>query len=55
MSVLLLVPINNRNKTWTPENRPADWKQQMDRWDRFHYVRVADIIAAFALLVAALA
>ncbi|MDH6138093.1 MULTISPECIES: DUF1772 domain-containing protein [Kitasatospora] len=55
MSVLLLVPINNRGKTWTPENRPADWKEQMNRWDRFHYVRVAVIIAAFALLVAALA
>jgi uncharacterized membrane protein len=55
MSILLLVPINNRVKTWTPENRPADWKQQMNRWDRFHYVRVAVIIAAFALLVAALA
>jgi uncharacterized membrane protein len=55
MSILLLVPINNRVKTWTPENRPADWKEQMNRWDRFHYVRVAVIIAAFALLVAALA
>ena len=54
MSLLLLVPINNRNKTWTPENRPADWKQQMKRWERFHYVRVAVIIAAFALLVGAL-
>ncbi|MWA11778.1 DUF1772 domain-containing protein [Streptomyces sp. BA2] len=54
MSILLLVPINNRSKKWTPENRPADWKQQMNRWDRFHYVRVAVIIAAFALLVAAL-
>ncbi|MER6533354.1 DUF1772 domain-containing protein [Streptomyces sp900105755] len=54
MSILLLVPINNRGKTWTPENRPADWKQQMKRWDRLHYVRVAVIIAAFALLVAAL-
>ncbi|MDA3629259.1 DUF1772 domain-containing protein [Saccharopolyspora oryzae] len=55
MSLLLLVPINNRGKTWTPENRPADWKEQMNRWDRYHYVRVAIIIAAFALLVAALA
>ncbi|MFE6154226.1 anthrone oxygenase family protein [Streptomyces sp. NPDC057889] len=55
MSILLLVPINNRGKTWTPENRPADWKEQMNRWDRFHYVRVAVIIAAFALLAAALA
>ncbi|MEH0448382.1 MULTISPECIES: DUF1772 domain-containing protein [unclassified Streptomyces] len=54
MSLLLLVPINNRNKTWTPENRPADWKEQTDRWNRYHYVRVAVLIAAFALLVAAL-
>ena len=54
MSILLLVPINNRVKTWTAGNRPADWKQQLNRWDRFHYVRVAVIVAAFALLAAAL-
>lgn len=54
MSVLLLVPINNRSKTWTPENRPEDWKEQANRWDRFHYARVAVIIAAFALLATAL-
>ncbi|MEU0116920.1 DUF1772 domain-containing protein [Streptomyces bobili] len=54
MSILLLVPINNRNRTWTPENRPADWKQQIQRWERLHHVRVAVIIAAFTLLVAAL-
>jgi uncharacterized membrane protein len=53
MSILLLVPINNLNKTWTPENRPVDWKQQLRRWERFHYIRVAVIIAAFALLVVA--
>ncbi|MBY8883664.1 DUF1772 domain-containing protein [Streptomyces sp. PTM05] len=55
MSLLLLVPINNRNKTWTPETRPADWKQQLNRWERLHYVRVAVLIAAFTLLVTALA
>ena len=47
MSLLLLVPINNRGRTWTPENRPEDWKAQMNRWDRFHYARVAVIVAAF--------
>ncbi|MEU9202176.1 DUF1772 domain-containing protein [Streptomyces sp. NPDC048332] len=55
MSILLLVPINNLNKTWTPENRPADWKEQLHRWNRYHYARVAVIVAAFTLLVAALA
>ncbi|MFB9345871.1 DUF1772 domain-containing protein [Streptomyces heliomycini] len=54
MSILLLVPINDRGKTWTPENRPADWKEQLDRWNRWHYVRVAVIIAAFTLLATAL-
>jgi uncharacterized membrane protein len=54
MSILLLVPINNRNKTWTPQNRPADWKEQLNRWQRWHYLRVAVIIAAFTLLVTAL-
>ncbi|MFI5658450.1 anthrone oxygenase family protein [Streptomyces sp. NPDC051684] len=54
MSILLLVPINNQSKTWTAGNRPADWKEQVHRWDRYHYVRVAVIVAAFAVLVAAL-
>lgn len=54
MSVLLLVPINNRGRTWTEENLPEDWKEQMNRWDRYHYVRVAIIIAAFTVLVTAL-
>ncbi|MBP5895321.1 DUF1772 domain-containing protein [Streptomyces scabiei] len=54
MSVLLLVPINDRSKTWTPENRPADWKQQANRWDRLHHVRVGVIVAALTALVAAL-
>ncbi|MFG2534463.1 anthrone oxygenase family protein [Streptomyces sp. NPDC048511] len=54
MSILLLVPINNRNKTWTPENRPADWQEQLERWNRYHYLRLAVILAAFTLLVAAL-
>jgi uncharacterized membrane protein len=55
LSVLLLVPINNRNKTWTPENRPADWKEQLNRWERWHYLRVAVLISAFTLLVTAVA
>src|ERR1700759_3685469 len=54
MSILLLVPIANRGQTWTAENRPEDWKEQMSRWDRFHYARVAVIIAGFALLPVAL-
>jgi uncharacterized membrane protein len=55
MSVALLVPINSRSARWTRDNVPADWKQQIGRWDRFHYVRVGIIVAAFVLLVTGLA
>ncbi|MFD8674140.1 anthrone oxygenase family protein [Streptomyces seoulensis] len=55
MSILLLVPINNRTKAWTTESLPADWKEQIGRWDRFHYARVGVLIGALALLAAALA
>lgn len=54
MSLLLLVPINSRVARWGQDSVPADWKQQIGRWDRFHYVRVGVIVAAFVLLVAAL-
>ncbi|BBJ45326.1 membrane protein [Streptomyces antimycoticus] len=54
MSVLLLVPINSRVATWSREGVPADWKQQVGRWDRFHYVRVGVIVLAFTLLAVAL-
>lgn len=47
---LLTIEQWHPNKTWTVENRPEDWKEQMNRGDRCHDVRVA----AFALLAAAL-
>ena len=55
MSITLLVPINNRSKTWTAEDHPDDWREQQKRWHVLHYARVAIIVAAFVLtLVAAL-
>lgn len=53
MSILLLVPINNRSKDWTAEDHPEDWRQQLRRWDRLHYVRITVILAAFVLLALA--
>ncbi|MFB2598478.1 anthrone oxygenase family protein [Herbiconiux sp. P17] len=53
MSLLVLVPINNRSKTWTAESHPDDWREQQQRWDRLHYARVALIVAAFALVAVA--
>jgi uncharacterized membrane protein len=55
MSIALLVPINSHVVQRTHHNVPADWKQQLGRWDRLHYVRVGVIVAAFVLLVVAIA
>lgn len=55
MSVALLVPINNRSKTWTPQTAPPDWREQVARWDRLHVVRVGLIVVAFVLVAAAAA
>jgi len=54
MSLALLVPINDRAKTWSHEGAPADWKEQAHRWDRYHYARVGVIVLAFTLLAVAL-
>lgn len=51
MSVVLLVPINKRVAGWSAGPVPADWKEQLRRWDHLHYVRVAIIVAAYGLLV----
>jgi uncharacterized membrane protein len=53
-SVTLLVPINDRVKTWTAGSAPSDWRAQMGRWDRLHYGRVALLVAAFALVAVGL-
>lgn len=53
LSVLVLVPINNRSAAWTPETAPPDWRSLQQRWDRLHGVRVVLIVLAFALVVLA--
>ena len=53
MSVALLVPINSRSATWTADDHPGDWREQQQRWDRLHYARVAIIVTAFVLTLAA--
>lgn len=52
MSVLLLVPINNRSLTWTADNHPGDWREQYRRWEKLHHIRVTVIVAAFVLIAA---
>ena len=48
LSVTLLVPINNRVRTWSEGGAPADWREQVGRWDQLHYFRTALLVVAFA-------
>ncbi len=50
VSVLLLVPINNRAMTWADGEPPSDWRAQLRRWDRLHYLRLVIITVAFVLV-----
>jgi Domain of unknown function (DUF1772) len=36
-----------------PGTSAADWREQHQRWDRWHYARVAIIVAAFVLVLVA--
>jgi hypothetical protein len=53
LSVTLLVPINARAARWSAGDAPPDWRHQLARWDRLHYLRVVLLVGAFALLAAA--
>lgn len=54
LSVVLLVPINDRAKTWSEVGAPADWRDQLARWDRLHHLRTALLVAAFAAVAVGL-
>jgi uncharacterized membrane protein len=53
-SITLLVPINDRVRTWSAGHAPADWRAQVGRWDRLHLGRVALLVAAFVLVTVGL-
>ncbi|MDL5156331.1 anthrone oxygenase family protein [Actinomycetospora termitidis] len=54
MSVVFLVPINDRVRTWSEGDAPADWRDQVSRWDRLHHGRTALLVAAFAAVATGL-
>lgn len=54
LSVTLLVPINNRSMSWTAAEHPTDWREQLASWDRYHYGRLAIIVAAYVLILVAI-
>ena len=50
-SLIALVPINNRIKSWEKSAPPTDWKTYRRRWDRHHRWRVLLLTIAFAFLI----
>ena len=49
------VPINNRVASWNLDRLPANWRQDRERWDQLHRLRVVLLLMAlvFQLLGAA--
>jgi len=54
-SLVAPVPINNRIARWTPKSLPNDWSSQEHRWDVYHWLRTAGLVAAFVLLALSVA
>jgi hypothetical protein len=46
-------PINATVMTWTADSIPSGWEELRDTWWQWHLVRVAAIITALAVLLAA--
>ncbi|EFG65144.1 anthrone oxygenase family protein [Streptomyces sp. SPB074] len=55
MSIVLLVPINSRVAKWDETGVPEGWRGQLGAWDRYHYARVAVLVAALAVVASAVA
>jgi len=50
-SLIALVPVNNRIKSWGTSTPPDDWKTYRRRWDMHHRRRVVLLTIAFAFLI----
>jgi uncharacterized membrane protein len=50
-SLIALVPVNNRIKSWEKSTPPPDWKTYRRRWDMHHRRRVVLLMVAFGFLI----
>jgi uncharacterized membrane protein len=48
------VPINAAVIEWDADAPPADWRSQIDRWERLNTLRTTAAVVAFALLLTSL-
>jgi uncharacterized membrane protein len=53
VTVAIEVPIVAKIRSWAPDELPADWRAQRDRWVSFHLFRVIPGFAGLAALVLA--
>ena len=47
ITLLVLVPIDNNIKQWTPATVPADWESIRNRWQFYHTIRTFTSLASF--------
>ena len=50
-TLIALVPVNNRIKSWEKSTPPPDWKTYRRRWDMHHRWRVVLLTIAFTFLI----
>ncbi len=55
LRVIGTVPINSATVDWPVDNPPKDWKERINRAERFHIVGVWSAIVAFASFLLAVA
>lgn len=49
ITLIVLVPIDNSIKDWTPGTIPSDWEIIRDRWKDFHALRTFASLTSFVL------
>jgi uncharacterized membrane protein len=52
VSVVISVPINTDQLSWSVSSPPPDWSSVRDRWQLAHAVRTTTAVLAFAMLTA---
>ncbi len=55
ISVLISVPINTDQLSWTVSSPPGDWSSVRDRWQLAHAARTTTAVLAFVLLTSTVA
>ncbi len=50
LTLIGLVPINNRISSWDLDDLPPNWKSERSRWDMLHAVRVAVLLGSLIAL-----